>query len=54
MLDLICNNNDKKKKKKKKKTLKKIMRSPRFEPKIYGFIDHRSIHYAMVADKIKR
>ena len=34
-----------------KKTLKKIMRSPRFEPRIYGFKVNRGIHYAIEADE---
>ena len=34
-----------------KKNNKKIMRSPRFEHRIYGFKDHRGIHYAMEAVK---
>ena len=38
----------------KKKHLKKIMRSLRFEPRIYGFKDYRRIHYAMEANEINR
>ena len=30
------------------------MRSPKFEPRTYGLIDHRGIHYAMEANEIKR
>ena len=44
-----CDYNDKKK---HKKNNKKIMRSPRFEHRIYGFKDHRGIHYAMEAVKL--
>ena len=48
MLNSHCNNNDRK----KKKNIKKIMQSSRFESRIYGFVDHRGIHYAMEANGI--
>ena len=50
MLNSYCN--DDKKFIGKKKTLKKIMRSPRFEPRTYGFKDNCGIHYAMEANRI--
>ena len=48
------NNNKKKKKKKKKKHIKEIMRSPRFEPRIYRLKDHNGIHYTTEANEINR
>ena len=47
MLNLHCTNNDKKKKKKIK-----VMRSPRFEPRIYASKDNRGNHYAMEANEL--
>ena len=51
MLNSHCYNNDRKKIIKSNK-IKKIMRSPRFETRIYGFKDHRGIHYAMETNEI--
>ena len=46
MLNSHFNNTEKK----NIKNIEKIMRSPIFEPRIYGFKDHRGIHYAMEAN----
>ena len=49
MLNSHCNDNDKKK---KKKNMRKNMWSSRFKPRIYGFTDHRGIHYTVEASGI--